>query len=252
MTFQDIEDAQNWIMADHRLIIKHVLNFEGGHSADPADNALRFGHSGVPGGVINPATGKPYDPKHPRNFIHTNKGITWATYVSYCRNTNKIPNAPEFLAMPYNLWLNIFKKQFWDKIKGDQIRSQAVAEYIFEAVWGGGGRSLIRNLQRYLTNLGAKINVTGDIDQPTINAINSYLKGAEAQNKVIDYLTEKRLQYLQSLSDWPKYGRGWTRRVNELKNRALNYIKKLNFGNMFKLFAILGAGFFFLAKNRKD
>jgi hypothetical protein len=36
-------------MANYKLILGHVLKFEGGCSSDPRDNALKLGNSGVLG-----------------------------------------------------------------------------------------------------------------------------------------------------------------------------------------------------------
>ena len=36
-------------MADFRLLIDHTINWEGGASADPRDQGLRYGNSGVLG-----------------------------------------------------------------------------------------------------------------------------------------------------------------------------------------------------------
>lgn len=212
-------------MADWSKIIKHIISFEGDHSADPDDNALKLGHSGVKGNAINPATSKAYDPKHPNNFIHTNKGIIWATYKTYKTAVNLPPSAAEFLRMDKALWLDIYKKLFWDEIKGDQIKSQAIAEAILEAKWGGGGKTLIQQLQAYLNNLGAGLRITGTINTPTLNAINSYSKTKQQQTDIITYLYDKRMSYLRSLSDWKKYGRGWSRRMSANLKRAMEYIK---------------------------
>lgn len=229
-------------MANWNLFVDHVLKFEGGHSADPDDNALKLGHSGVRGGAINPATNKPYDRRHPNNFIHTNKGIIWATYVSYKNLVGQRPDANEFLLMPQNVWQDIYKKLFWDYIQGDKIKYQPIAEALMSAKWGGGGKSLVRNLQSHLNSLGAKLSITGTVNIPTLNAINTLLNTKARLNTAVKFLYDRRLAFLRSLSDWVKYGKGWKRRLDA---ELLRYYKLISItpGILNWLF-ILPIGFF--------
>lgn len=233
-------------MADWQKIVDHVLKFEGAHSADPRDNALKYGNSGVKGSAINPQTRKPYDARFPNSFIHTNKGVIWSTYVNYCKQRKKTPTAAEFLAMPKSLWQDIMKSLFWDSIKGDLIQSQYIAEFLFEAQWGGGGSRLIRDLQRYINQVSrTKIPVSGVVTDQMAMAINRIFNTAKKQIPVIEYLTKARFEYLESLSDWNKYKNGWTRRLNTLKNRAISALKITAMWTSWFTFAAVGAGAFF-------
>jgi hypothetical protein len=66
-------------MANYKLILGHVLKFEGECASDPRDNALKLGHSGVLGKDAGTRT-------YLNNYVHTCKGVIWATYVFYCKN----------------------------------------------------------------------------------------------------------------------------------------------------------------------
>ena len=233
-------------MANWNLIISHILKFEGGTSADPDDNALKLGHSGVKGSAINPGTNKPYDARHPNNFIHTNKGVIWATYKTYKQVKKQTPSAAEFLRMDRPLWEDIYKVLFWDKINGDLINSQAIAEAILSAFWGGGGKTLVIQLQRYLNNLGARLSITGTMNINTVNAVNTYLKTQRQLTDAINYLYKKRMEYLRSLDDWWKYGRGWTRRMNAELKRYYEFIKSSPAFSITMLLPVIA--FFFVYK----
>ena len=66
-----------------------------------------------------------------------------------------------------------------------------------------------------------------DILRPTgktVEALNKFAKTKKAEEELMLYLTNERLIYLQGLSDWWKYKAGWSRRVAEMKDRALAYI----------------------------
>jgi lysozyme family protein len=208
-------------MADFKLLIDHTIKWEGGASADPRDKGLIYGNSGVLGKDGG-------DLKHPNNFIHTNKGILWGTYVSYCKVKGKTPSPKEFIEMPKAIWLDIYKTLFWDKIFGDQIKSQAIAEIIMEAIWGGGSIGMVKELQRFLNKNGAspKLLEDGAMGFNTYTALNNYAKTKANEMKIVDLLTKQRLAYLQSLSDWSWAGQGWSNRVNELYARASELVKK--------------------------
>ena len=98
---------------------------------------------------------------------------------------------------------------------------------LFEAVWGGGAygsRGLFTKLQEFLRRNGYDIRVDGQIGPKTVEALNKFAKTKKAEEGLILHLTNERLIYLQGLSDWWKYKAGWSRRVAEMKERALAYI----------------------------
>lgn len=206
-------------MANSSLVVSHILKYEGGHSADPVDGALKYGHSGVKGGTL--------DKRYPNNFIHTNRGITWGAYKAYKESKKQKPDSNEFINMSDALWGDIFKKNYWDKIQGDKISSQAIAEILVEAIWGGGSTGMIKAMQRFLNaNANAGLVDDGKIGEKTIAALNKFTKSKANEIKLYDALKTQRMTYLRSLPTWWKYGNGWTNRVNELANRAIDFFGK--------------------------
>jgi lysozyme family protein len=203
-------------MADFRKLVGHTLKWEGGLSADPRDTgALRYGHSG-----------KYVDPKYPAYPVHTNKGVIWATYTEYKKKKKQTPNADEFIAMPQAVWLDIYKTLFWDSVWGDQIKSQAIAEILMEAKWGGGNVGLKRVVERLQKVVGAPID--GSMGRITIDALNKYTKNKAKETALADELLGAWLAHYkaQGAIKWSTYGNGWTNRLNELKNRAYDTIAK--------------------------
>src|ERR1035437_10952947 len=63
----------------------------------------------------------------------TNKGITYSVWIANFGNTHS-----RFMTMSDADWFLIFKKNYWDKILGDQIKSQRIADMIVDWVWGAG------------------------------------------------------------------------------------------------------------------
>lgn len=221
-------------MANWRLLTEFTSDAEGGASADPRDPALSSGHSGVLGKDGG-------DLRFPNNYIHTNRGVVWATYLNYCKVVGKTPSASEFIKMSNALWEDIFRKLFWDRISGDLINSQAIAEILMEAIWHGGATGMVMALQRFLNENGASLVVDGGMGEKTAKALNKYATTKDKEKKIVDLLIAQRFTYLKSLSIWSIYAVGWTRRVNELQQKAYDTIKKGIASNKGK--ALFGAVF---------
>lgn len=200
-------------MADHRKILEHVKSHEGGYSADPVDNA-----SSDPSPIIG------LDKRYPSLPVHTYRGVTWRTWKNYSRAKGMAVSADKFVGMSLATWEDLLKTLYWDSILGDQIKSQGVAEMIFEAVWGGGATRFNSDLQTYLQRRGYDIKADGAIGPKTVAALNAYTKSKKNEEDLILHMANKRLEYLQGLNDWWKYKAGWSRRLVELKDRALSYL----------------------------
>lgn len=200
-------------MADHRKILEHVKSHEGGYSADPVDNA-----SSDPSPIIG------LDKRYPSLPVHTYRGVTWRTWKNYSRAKGMAVSADKFVGMSLATWEDLLKTLYWDSILGDQIKSQGAAEMIFEAVWGGGATRFNSDLQTYLQRRGYDIKADGAIGPKTVAALNAYTKSKKNEEDLILHMANKRLEYLQGLDDWWKYRAGWSRRLVELKDRALSYL----------------------------
>lgn len=200
-------------MADHRKILEHVKSHEGGYSADPVDNA-----SSDPSPIIG------LDKRYPSLPVHTYRGVTWRTWKNYSAKKGMAVSADKFVGMSLAVWEDLLKTLYWDSIQGDSIKSQGIAEMIFEAVWGGGATRFNSDLQTYLQRRGYDIKADGAVGPKTVAALNAYTKSKKNEEDLILYLTNKRLEYLQGLDDWWKYRAGWSRRLVELKDRALSYL----------------------------
>src|ERR1700689_3959171 len=98
-------------MADSSVIVPFIQRAEGGLYNNPNDPASRN-----PCPYPNPADGT--------TGWHTNKGVTWTTWVETFGGSADSGNS--FFAMNDQDWLAIFKPQYWDAVLGDQINSQRI------------------------------------------------------------------------------------------------------------------------------
>jgi lysozyme family protein len=225
-------------MANYKLIIPHVKKNEGGladtlKDTNPAKN---------PSPIKNPKTGL---------YYHTNKGIIWGTWVAWSKKKGIPVDAQRWLRMSDADWEDVMKTLFWDSIDADKINSQAIAEILFEAVWGSGNaKSLIIYLQTYLRNAGYNISVDGVMGKETYTALNDFTKNAKKHAQLIKDLTAKRLSQLQSMSSWSWAGKAWTRRLYEIQDAGLKYITEnpVKTGGGIILLALLGTGVYYLSK----
>ncbi len=96
----------------------------------------------------------------------------------------------------------IYKRDYWDKIYGDYLPYK-VGLLIFDAAVNHGVRAAVKVIQR------------------TVNVIDDGVFGDETYTGVINSdpdqfvkaFVSKRLEYYSSLSHWPTFGKGWTRRM---------------------------------------
>ncbi len=204
-------------LANHKLILPHVKTNEGGLSSWQGDSAKKF-----PSPFIN-------DKKGTRDYgfyYHTNKGVIWSTWIAYSKKLNIPLDGKKWLNLTNKTWENILKTMYWDSVSGDKINSQGIAEILFEAIWGGTSKPLFVYLQTFLREKNYDIKVDGVIGFETYTALNDYTKNNEKEIQLIKDLTKKRLEILKSLKGWNKAKIGWSRRLQEVEKRGIDFAKK--------------------------
>jgi lysozyme family protein len=165
--------ASNW-QAVARLVLQH----EGGYVDHPKD----------PGGA-------------------TNYGITIQTYSAMLgRKATK----DQVRAMKRDEAVHIYKVQYWDSVKGDDL--PAGLDYaVFDFCVNSGPDRAVRDLQKVL----GTVAVDGVMGFHTIAACETY-----GVQKLIRAYCDHRLKFMKSLSTWSTFGKGWERRVNEVRANA--------------------------------
>ena len=114
----------------------------------------------------------------------------------------------------------IYKKNYWDRVKGDNL-PEGLDLCIFDfAVNAGPGRAA-----KFLQKL---IGVTqdGGIGPQTLGALQSAIgEDVRTQTReMIEKYQNETHNYYQSLSTFETFGRGWTRRVDEVTEKAKQWI----------------------------
>jgi lysozyme family protein len=173
-------------MASFDAFFPTLLKHEGGFVNDPVD----------PGGA-------------------TNKGITMGTFQSCAKKCLGLePTLDNLRALTDAQAGKIYKPLYWDKVRGDDIALQELANIVFDFQVNAGG-SAAKLLQRVLNDLGATpaLEVDGDIGAGTMRALNAADSRAAYRR-----FKQGRIDYYRDLvarrPPLEKFLKGWLIRVN--------------------------------------
>lgn len=108
----------------------------------------------------------------------------------------------------------IYRRRYWDAVKGDALPAGIDLAIFDFAVNSGPGRA-IKVLQRALG-----VTADGVLGPLTLGALRTRIT-AQGSAGLIEALCSGRLGFLRSLATFTTFGRGWTRRVEEVRRAAL-------------------------------
>jgi lysozyme family protein len=151
------------------------------------------------GGYVN----HPLDPGG-----HTNMGVILNTFAAVAPTYLGIPGTLENLKKLTTAQHKIILKYFWDQAKGDKYKNAAIGAYATELAWGsgpGGAKKMLRNAAATLGKKLSTASTTTTADVEILNSIDS--------QQLFEALTKERWRFYQSLSTWPTFGKGWSRRI---------------------------------------
>ena len=163
-------------MASFDTCVSFTLAQEGGLSTDPED----------PGNWTGGAVGK-------GACKGTKFGISAAAYPDL-----------DIASLTENKARAIYHRDYWTPIDGDSLPG-AVASVTFDAAVNNG----VRRAALWLQN-AAHVSTDGMIGPETLAAVQ-----AAPSTLAADCLAE-RITFMTGLSDWSRYGAGWTRRLTRL------------------------------------
>ena len=155
------------------------------------------------GGFVN-------HPKDPGGI--TNLGVTKKVYDEW---TGRESTEQEMRDLTPEDVAPIYKKNYWDRVKGDSLPSGLDWACFDWAVNSGSGRPA-KAVQRAV---GATQD--GAIGNQTLGLI------AEKDPKfIIDYVYTVRQAFYESLDDYKHFGRGWSRRNTETLHQAMKMVEE--------------------------
>lgn len=164
-------------MANFSLYFPELLKHEGGYVNDPVDRGKC-----------------------------TNLGITLDTLKNY---RNKATDCNDVKDLTKKEAEAIYKKNYWDKIKGDQISSQSVAELLFDYAVHSGISRASKVIQELVG-----VEADGVIGPKTVEAINK-----QDTKDLFERLKRNRKSYfdaiIRSNPSQKKFLKGWNNRVDK-------------------------------------
>jgi lysozyme family protein len=153
------------------------------------------------GGYVN-------HPKDPGG--ETNLGVTKRVYLEHGGTKDMKDLLVEDVAP-------IYKKGYWDKMKGDELPSGLDLCVFDFGVNAGPGRSA-----KYLQTMIGTV-ADGGIGPNTLAKLKEYVE-KHGIEKCIEDFQGARQDYYEKLSTFATFGKGWTRRVDETTELAISMV----------------------------
>ena len=161
------------------VALKALLKHEGGYVNHPAD----------PGGM-------------------TNLGVTkrvWEEFVGHEVDEQTMRGLTPELVAP------LYKKRYWDAVRGDDLPSGVDIAVFDCAVNSGVGRA-----SKFLQK-AVGVADDGKIGPATLRAVAS-----KNPKELVVTLSDQRQKFLESLPTFATFGKGWSRRVAEVRQQSEN------------------------------
>jgi len=189
----------------------YIRKWEGGASSDPRDPAS---HDPCPGWFLG---------KYP---VHTNMGITWASFKANCPAFGYKPTKELFQKMPDEVWRSIYEHGYWAAVRAGEIPSQAIGEFMADWGWGSGPGTAVGYLQKAIRKYYTPSQpVTQMFGPVTMGNLTSWIK-VKGGYEVFQKLYADRTAFLASLPQYKIYGPGWMNRMRDFKAYAESILKK--------------------------
>jgi lysozyme family protein len=157
---------------------------------------------------------------HEGGFVHhkkdpggmTNLGVTirvWEEWVGHPVSEKEMRKLTPLMVAP------LYKRKYWDACRADELIS-GLDYCVFDVAVNSGPGRAIKFLQ-------SCVGATPDGGFGSITL--ALVKKAESDPAaLIELYCAKRLEFLQSLKTFETFGKGWSRRVAEIKEEALKML----------------------------
>lgn len=178
-----------------------LLQYEGGLSRDSFDEASShpapWAYKGVSG-------------------YHTNKGVTYSTFVALAPKCGYAITPDNFFLMPNDIWLKILKEGYMKPYPLDKIshlpRIQAV---IITWAWGSG----VSGSETYLARFQREVMGINDSNITPSEIVDNFKKRINPINELewFNKLCDRRSSDFKKMNTYYKHGKGWETRLNAFR-----------------------------------
>ncbi len=221
-------------MANFMSAVNYIQKAEGGLSRATTDTASKypspFTYNGVKG-------------------WHTNRGITYKTFIVLSAKVGYPVTADNFIHMPDKVWFGIYKIGYWKPMAGDLYTSQAIANAVVDNAWASGVDGATSSLSKYLKFKGLTANTAAEIAK----GFNQLVK-SQGERRIFNELIEWRKQFFKSLHQ-PANERQWLSRMETLRKEGESLISgggPMSTGvKVLIVLAVLGAAYYYYKHHKK-
>lgn len=226
-------------MADFLPAVQRVLTAEGGYQNDPADLGNYNAYTGA-GQFVEYQNRKGYTLR-----AGTNRGISTGLYSGLMKREVK---EAEIRAITQADAIDIFRQVYWNRMNGDQILNQQLADLILDSYVNHGTTGL-RLVQKVLNSMGYNLVEDGVIGPLTLQAINT-ANVPQLYNGILE--ARKQLYYglAENRPDNAKFLTGWLNRLAKFPAMAAQAIKN-NPGSSTAVGILILLGIWYLSGNKK-
>lgn len=220
-------------MASFKQAQEKVKVFEGGYSGEKRDrgNWICDKTGGwVKGKYPNYtcSTGKP-------KLIGTNHGISAPVLSTYLRRPATVS---DMKGLSYSKAQAIYKKNYWDAIGGDKLKTQAISEILYDGAVNQGTGAMASIVS---DSLKMKVGV------PFSSAVVSKINSAN-QNKLFNEIKEERARRYKSLGGYALSS--WLKRLDAISAGATEFAKRNWLGISISV-VVIGVVAYYGYKNRQ-
>ena len=142
----------------------------------------------------------------------TNLGVTQRVWEEWL---GRPVSEKEMRALTPAMVKPLYKRKYWDACRADDLVA-GVDYCVFDVAVNSGPGRAIKFLQSCVG-----VTADGGFGPATMAAVT---KAQEDPARLIEMYCARRLEFLQSLKTFETFGKGWSRRVQEVKDKALKML----------------------------
>jgi hypothetical protein len=181
-----------------KVFVNNIIKEEMASFAPILEKTFKF-----EGGYQNYATDKP-NYNSLGQLVGTNRGISAMAYEGYIRRP---PTVEDMKAITPEIAKAVYTKMFWNAIRGNDIKSQDVADIIFALYIGKPSKSnqiVKESLIEHGKDITSVKNPYSDEVVKAINDINP--------EKLFETIKQRTGEYVAGIS--PQFRAGWVKKIN--------------------------------------
>ena len=154
--------------------------------------------------------------------------------------------------MPQNIWEGIYKQRYWDRVGGDLIKNQAIANAYVSWAWGsgvGGAKNLMQKMLK--KEYGATSNEVNTNSQ-IVNVLNMLSKqnAQKLYNNMIAYRRQFFLDISEPGTANAQFRRGWLNRLNDFAAKNAQFVTPSKTALVVILLMAVGAAVYIKTKTQ--